>query len=192
MIKAIYSLLSDGDGNIQVTFNRKGDEYTCAIVPMEKPELALILNGTLEQVTADIIAVSPKYAKVIKTALEKVTEIEQKVITAAKPKAKGAKKEEPKKAAPGLLEASNTETTDEDLEQEAADLEIAEATETIENLVVNETPVEELMPKEEKPRATIKAKPLDVIPPIKEQEVGQIIVATMPKVEEKPVDDNLF
>ena len=127
MLKSIFSLLDNKDGNIQVTVNRKGDSYTVAIVPFEKPELSISLTGSIEDITNDMLSITAKYKTVIRTATEQVEALRVKVKEATKKKTKITKKELVK------AEVKDNKKIEEEIQE-------AEQKEFVENL---ETTVEE-------------------------------------------------
>ena len=125
MLKSIFSLLDNKDGNIQVTVNHKGDSYTVAIVPFERPELSISLTGSIEDITNDMLSITAKYKTVIRTATEQVEALEIKVKEATKKKTKKTKKE--------TVKVEDNEKIEEEIQE-------AEQKEFVENL---ETTVEE-------------------------------------------------
>ena len=125
MLKSIFSLLDNKDGNIQVTVNHKGDSYTVAIVPFERPELSISLTGSIEDITNDMLSITAKYKTVIRTAMEQVEALEIKVKEATKKKTKKTKKE--------TVKVEDNEKIEEEIQE-------AEQKEFVENL---ETTVEE-------------------------------------------------
>ena len=125
MLKSIFSLLDNKDGNIQVTVNRKGDNYTVAIVPFERPELSISLTGSIEDITNDMLSITAKYKTVIRTATEQVEALEIKVKEATKKKTKKTKKE--------TVKVEDNKKIEEEIQE-------AEQKEFVENL---ETTVEE-------------------------------------------------
>ena len=127
MLKSIFSLLDNKDGNIQVTVNHKGDNYTVAIVPFEKPELSISLTGSIEEITNDMLSITAKYKTVIRTATEQVEALEIKVKEATKKKTK-TKKESVKP-----VKVEDNKKIEEEIQE-------AEQKEFVENL---ETTVEE-------------------------------------------------
>ena len=127
MLKSIFSLLDNKDGNIQVTVNRKGDNYTVAIVPFERPELSISLTGSIEDITNDMLSITAKYKTVIRTATEQVEALGVKVKEATKKKTKTVKKETVK------VEVEDNKKIEKEIQE-------AEQKEFVENL---ETTVEE-------------------------------------------------
>ena len=125
MLKSIFSLLDNKDGNIQVTVNHKGDNYTVAIVPFERPELSISLTGSIEDITNDMLSITAKYKTVIRTATEQVEALEIKVKEATKKKTKKTKKE--------TVKVEDNKKIEEEIQE-------AEQKEFVENL---ETTVEE-------------------------------------------------
>ena len=125
MLKSIFSLLDNKDGNIQVTVNRKGDSYTVAIVPFERPELSISLTGSIEDITNDMLSITAKYKTVIRTAMEQVEALRVKVKEATKKKTKKTKKE--------TVKVEDNKKIEEEIQE-------AEQKEFVENL---ETTVEE-------------------------------------------------
>ena len=125
MLKSIFSLLDNKDGNIQVTVNHKGDSYTVAIVPFERPELSISLTGSIEDITNDMLSITAKYKTVIRTATEQVEALEVKVKEATKKKTKKTKKE--------TVKVEDNKKIEEEIQE-------AEQKEFVENL---ETTVEE-------------------------------------------------
>ena len=125
MLKSIFSLLDNKDGNIQVTVNHKGDSYTVAIVPFERPELSISLTGSIEDITNDMLSITAKYKTVIRTAMEQVEALEVKVKEATKKKTKKTKKE--------TVKVEDNKKIEEEIQE-------AEQKEFVENL---ETTVEE-------------------------------------------------
>ena len=125
MLKSIFSLLDNKDGNIQVTVNHKGDSYTVAIVPFERPELSISLTGSIEDITNDMLSITAKYKTVIRTAMEQVEALGVKVKEATKKKTKKTKKE--------TVKVEDNKKIEEEIQE-------AEQKEFVENL---ETTVEE-------------------------------------------------
>ena len=154
MLKEIFSLLDGGDGNIQITANRKGVQYTVSVVPFDKPELSISLVGTIEEIEKDFTGITPKYKAVIKSATEQVEALAVKVKESVKKKT--SKKEK-------NIIVSPSEKEQQELENEA--------TEIIENeqITALENNVEE------------NNKVLDAIPENKDFE--KKVVAEQPKVE---------
>ena len=144
MLKSIFRLLDNKDGNIQVTVNHKGDNYTVAIVPFEKPELSISLTGSIEDITNDMLSITAKYKTVIKTAMEQVEALEVKVKEATKKKTKTTKKE--------VVKVKDNKKIEEEI-QEAEQKEFVENLETTveeNNKILDDIPLKKEKEKEEK------------------------------------------
>ena len=144
MLKSIFSLLDNKDGNIQVTVNHKGDSYTVAIVPFERPELSISLTGSIEDITNDMLSITAKYKTVIRTAMEQVEALGVKVKEATKKKTKKTKKE--------TVKVEDNKKIEEEI-QEAEQKEFVENLETTveeNNKVLDDIPSKEEKKEEEK------------------------------------------
>jgi len=155
MLKSIFSLLDNKDGNIQVTVNRKGDSYTVAIVPFERPELSISLTGSIEDITNDMLSITAKYKTVIKTAMEQVEVLEVKVKEATKKKTKKTKKE--------TVKVEDNKKIEEEI-QEAEQKEFVENLETTveeNNKVLDDIPSKEEKKEKEKEKEKVSNIPND-------------------------------
>ena len=63
MLKEVLNCLNGGDGIVNITLQKKGDEITMSVMPKDKPELSICLNGSVEEVEKDMISISPKYSR---------------------------------------------------------------------------------------------------------------------------------
>lgn len=137
MLKSIFSVFEDNNGTINITINKKGEQYTFAIIPEGKPEYMLSITGTLEEIEKQFSEVSIRYGKVLKSVNNNIEVLEAKVKEAAKPKSKikTVNKEKIVEQSPVEKEIEAKKSEQEALEKDATEIVENEQIETLENTV---------------------------------------------------------